>query len=451
MSDSPQATGAAVTCPSCGAAADADASFCEACGAVLAGATSSGSQSNASEDGAQPGGAQPGAPPGAPDEPALAAATPQTAAPGRESPLDVGWTGPVVPSAPSYAEAEPSGQAAGGGAGTGGHDVCRVCGLGKIVDGYCDQCGSPPADPRDHFTESPSAWVGGACDIGRRHSRNEDALALDAAADPGSRAVLVVCDGVSNTTDSHIASLVAARAARAALQQPFARGVGTQDAWAAAAGRSLDSAVMAANQAVCEVVPEGVANPPSSTFAAAVIEDASAAVGTVGDSRVYWLPDDQLDAAVQMGHDDSYAAEEMARGVPRAEAEDGPKAHSITRWLGRDAPDDLTPRVTTQDVGRPGWLLVCSDGLWNYCSEAEALRELVQGTLQRMDQADPSRLAEALVEFANDQGGQDNITVALARLPGQGSRPDANRDTTAQANRPATLTSPPEKGDQTDG
>jgi serine/threonine protein phosphatase PrpC len=320
-------------------------------------------------------------------------------------------------------------------------EVCRVCGQGKIVDGYCDNCGSPPPDPRDHFTERPAPWVGGACDIGRRHTRNEDALALDAGSAPGSRAVLVVCDGVSNTTDSHIASLAAARAARAVLRQPFARGAGTRDTWSATVGRSLQSAVLAANQAVCDVAPEGVANPPSCTFAAAVVEDASAVVATIGDSRVYWLPDDPAQAAVQLGRDDSFAAEEQARGVSRAEAESGPKAHSITRWLGRDAPDDLLPHLTTQDVGHPGWLLVCSDGLWNYCSEAEAMRDLLEGEVRKLDSPDPVTVAEALLGFANDRGGQDNITVALARLAGQGSDPDQTRARKGL----------PEKGDQADG
>ncbi|HET8595737.1 MAG TPA: serine/threonine protein phosphatase, partial [Intrasporangium sp.] len=101
-------------------------------------------------------------------------------------------------------------------------------------------------------------------------------------------------------------------------------------------------------------------------------------------------------------------------------AENGPQAHSITRWLGSDAPHDLTPHLTTMQVRTPGWLLVCSDGLWNYCSEAEALRDLLAAA--RADAGDdPAALAQRLVDFANEQGGRDNITVALARLAGQGS------------------------------
>ena len=112
--------------------------------------------------------------------------------------------------------------------------------------------------------------------------------------------------------------------------------------------------------------------------------------------------------------DDSFAAEQIADGVPRATAESGPQAHAITRWLGVDAPDH-TPRTVSIDLDGPGWVLVCSDGLWNYCSEAQELGALVAAT-SRSSGADPLPLAGALVDWANAQGGQDNITVALARI-----------------------------------
>jgi serine/threonine protein phosphatase PrpC len=64
---------------------------------------------------------------------------------------------------------------------------------------------------------------------------------------------------------------------------------------------------------------------------------------------------------------------------------------------------------------------VCSDGLWNYCSEAEDVRRLVHNGLDEVDDDQPTTIAQWLVDFANEQGGRDNITVALARLAGQGS------------------------------
>ncbi len=55
-------------------------------------------------------------------------------------------------------------------------------------------------------------------------------------------------------------------------------------------------------------------------------------------------------------------------------------------------------------VTGPGWLLVCSDGLWNYVSEATALQALV-AELSGGD-TDPLPLSEALVRWANEQGRQ---------------------------------------------
>jgi serine/threonine protein phosphatase PrpC len=100
-------------------------------------------------------------------------------------------------------------------------------------------------------------------------------------------------------------------------------------------------------------------------------------------------------------------------GTPRGEAENGPQAHAITKWLGRDSPD-FTPRTGSLTVAAPGWLLVCSDGLWNYASEASTIQSLIADL--RSEDPSPLTLAIALVNWANAQGGKDNISVALARL-----------------------------------
>jgi len=81
--------------------------------------------------------------------------------------------------------------------------------------------------------------------------------------------------------------------------------------------------------------------------------------------------------------------------------------------LGRDSPD-FVPRTGSLTVDSPGWVAVCSDGLWNYASEAAAIRSLI-GELTPPD-ADPLTLAVGLVDWANARGGKDNISVALARM-----------------------------------
>jgi serine/threonine protein phosphatase PrpC len=60
-------------------------------------------------------------------------------------------------------------------------------------------------------------------------------------------------------------------------------------------------------------------------------------------------------------------------------------------------------------------VLVCSDGLWNYCSDAVALRDLL-GRTTTENAGDPLISARALVDWANEHGGHDNVTVALMRV-----------------------------------
>ena len=379
-------------CPACHAAVGASEQFCEACGALLAPTVV------------------------AAEPPPTEESTRETATPG-----DLGGT----------------------------ESTCRACGGEVSSDGYCGTCGTRAPRLRDHFSENPAPWVAAVSDRGIRHTRNEDAVALAADVEPGSRAVLVVCDGVSNSIDSDVASLAAARAARDVLGSSRSRGMGTETSLVAAVIARLEAATNAASDAVLEVSrtakglvavgnPAAVdlagggsagsgsagsgsaaadhtaGNPASCTFVAAVVEQNLVVVGSVGDSRAYWLPD--AGHATALTADDSFAQEQIAAGVPRLEAETGPQSHAITRWLGADAPDH-TPTTASMTISEPGWLMLCSDGLWNYCSPAQDMAALLQkseGISPAV--ADPLALAGALVDWANAQGGQDNITVALARM-----------------------------------
>ncbi|MEO5608280.1 MAG: PP2C family serine/threonine-protein phosphatase [Ornithinibacter sp.] len=324
---------------------------------------------------------------------------------------DLGLPTPAGSPTPGEDDAVPR-RAAAQAAARQGAAPCHECGGEVADDGYCTVCGAAAISARNHYSEQPAPWVAAVCDRGLRHTRNEDAVALAATPEPGGDAVLVVCDGVSSSTASDVASLAAAGAARdvlAARAQPSTSGLA---AVVAASTKALVLATDAANDAVIANTTTGPGNPASCTFVAAVLHGRELTVGWVGDSRAYWLP--EAGSARLLTVDDSFAAEQMAQGVPRAAAENGPQAHAITRWLGIDAPDH-TPRTVSLDLVGPGWLLVCSDGLWNYCSEPQDVAALVTST-SRASGSEPLRLAGALVDWANAQGGQDNITVALARV-----------------------------------
>ena len=290
---------------------------------------------------------------------------------------------------------------------------CINCGGTVGADGYCEICGLKALSERDHYTEQPAPWVAACCDKGVRHHRNEDATAIGADPQPGSRAVLVVCDGVSTSSDSDVASLAGARAARDLLVASRPAGLGTPASLSAAMAQAIKQAATTANEAVVANTAAESDNAASCTFAAAVLEGDQIYFGNVGDSRTYWIPDpDSEETPVQLSVDDSVAQARITMGVPRDEAENGPQAHAITKWLGRDSPD-FAPSTGTRTVGAAGWLLVCSDGLWNYVSEAADLQSLI-AQLSTVD-PDPLLLAVSLVKWANEQGGKDNIGVALAR------------------------------------
>ncbi|HEU4910021.1 MAG TPA: protein phosphatase 2C domain-containing protein [Propionibacteriaceae bacterium] len=291
---------------------------------------------------------------------------------------------------------------------------CANCGGVIGPDGYCQTCGAKAPTERDHYTEHPASWVAASCDRGIRHHRNEDATAVAAEPTPGSRAVLVVCDGVSTSVDSDVASLAAARAAREVLVAHRPAGLGTPASRVAAMSNALVKAAASANAAVIESTAAGSENAASCTFAAAVVEGDLVVFGNVGDSRIYWIPDPGSSGEpTELSVDDSVAQARIAMGVARDEAENGPQAHAITKWLGRDSPD-FSPRTGSVTVRSPGWVLVCSDGLWNYASEAAAISSLVADL--NPPNSDPLALAVALVDWANGRGGKDNISVALARI-----------------------------------
>lgn len=361
-------------CPSCGAPTHAGDQFCEACGADLT--------------------------------PAVVP-TPAAPAAAEEDPTSTRTT-LVAPPGSARSEAPTESLPA---------LACPQCGGRFAEDGYCEQCGAPAPRERDHWVETPAGWVAGACDKGRRHQANEDAIAVGADPDAGSFAALVVCDGVSTALASDVASLAAARAARDVLVADRPAGAlgdaERAEAWRARMSQAGKAAQLAAARtpAVGPGPEPGASSPPSCTFVAAVVDGDHALVGWVGDSRAYWLPDGG--GGEQLSEDDSWAAAQIELGVPREQAEAMPHAHAITRWLGTDSPDP-EPRTRELTLDKAGWLLVCSDGLWNYCSEADQLGALVARTSQEVGTA-PADLALGLVRWANEQGGVDNISVVLAR------------------------------------
>jgi serine/threonine protein phosphatase PrpC len=288
---------------------------------------------------------------------------------------------------------------------------CTDCGNDAFSDGYCTGCGHRRAAPdRDEAQLGAMVLV---TDRGLHHARNEDAAAAGTVANvPGQREALaiVVCDGVSTSGEPQVAAVAASKAGVEGMLTVLAVAGTTR----AAVLAGLADATKAAADAGAGLDPT---NAPSCTYtAAAVVPNAEGAVeitvGSVGDSRAYWLPDPP-GAARQLTVDDSVAQELMTAGAAANSEFVLRGAHTITRWLGADS--EAKPwsdtSVQTITVADPGSLLLCSDGLWNYLPEAADIARFCSGT-------DPTAAARALIEYALQAGGSDNITVAVIPIGG---------------------------------
>jgi len=283
---------------------------------------------------------------------------------------------------------------------------CAVCHAGRITaEGYCGSCGRKVPSGRDHL-ELDLGALAGVTDKGLRHARNEDAMALATAESAGGPAVLaVVCDGVSSSRRPDEASLAAVQAAARALLAGVRAGEDLAE--------TSQAAVAAAQRALADLDEPGPGDAPSATFVSAVMTTEEVTLCWLGDSRAYWLGSGTGAGAKRLTHDDSLAGEMVAAGlVSEAAAMALPGAHVVTGWVGADSPGG-PPHVATFTPPGPGVLLLCSDGLWNYQPEAAGLAGLaLPGAL-----TDPLGAAAALVTFALEAGGADNITVVLAPFP----------------------------------
>ncbi|MGW1778763.1 PP2C family serine/threonine-protein phosphatase [Streptomyces sp. NPDC002143] len=357
----------------------------------------------------------PGAPPPPPPPPPRAP-EPSAASPGAPATPATGVRFDRPPEPDEYALQAPDPRvAAEAAAGAEPAKVCVACRAGRVDDdGYCENCGHAQPRERDHM-ELESGPLAAVSDRGLRHHRNEDAFALGCTALPdGSPAlVAIVCDGVSSATRPDDASLAASRAASAALLAALPQGTHPQAA--------MHEAIVAASHAVNALAAEPATarehtphqNAPACTLVGAVVTPGLLVVGWVGDSRAYWVPADRSSPAARLTEDDSWAAQMVAAGLMNeAEAYADERAHAITGWLGADA-YELEPHTASFKPDRPGVVVVCTDGLWNYAEAAEEMAEVVPPDAA----VRPLHSARVLVGHALDGGGHDNVTVAVVPFP----------------------------------
>lgn len=232
----------------------------------------------------------------------------------------------------------------------------------------------------------PYLHCAGRTDVGHVRENNEDAIVTGAE-------LVAVADGLGGHPGGAEASTLATGLVSAGF-------TGASPDELAAAVRAANWAVWQRGSSAAEF--EGMG---TTMCAAGLVDDGALALVSVGDSRAYLAHEGSIE---RLTEDHTVTAELVRSGeLTEAEAARHPQRHILTRALGMGP--DLRIDVARQPVAPGDLLLLCSDGLFNLVPDDEIGSRMLAGD-------PPQETADALVELALSRGGDDNVSVVVARV-----------------------------------
>jgi protein phosphatase len=242
---------------------------------------------------------------------------------------------------------------------------------------------------------------------GMVRTHNEDSVFVDADA-----GLAVLADGMGGYNAGEVASGIAVNVISNGLLPELRSGrelskVDVQSGLTHAA-LLLQQQIAAANKGIYEAAqarPECAGM--GTTIVSAVFFGSRVSIGHIGDSRCYRLRGEKFE---QLTHDHSLLQEQIDSGQISAEqAKYSLNKNLVTRALGIEAivPADIAEyRLEANDI-----YLLCSDGLTDMV-DPEVVHSIVDEKRTLLPEA-----AADLIELANQNGGRDNISLILLRVP----------------------------------
>lgn len=250
-------------------------------------------------------------------------------------------------------------------------------------------------------------------DVGMHRSGNEDSfLVADLTAGKiglgpdvsthqlGERgSLMIVSDGMGGAAAGEIASDMAVTTMRESLAQMTST---------TEISERLRAAAEIANERIWNRSQD---NPELSgmgaTLTAVLVQGTTAYIAQVGDSRAYLIRRQQIK---QLTKDQSLAQMLVDSGAIKPDQMDSVPQNVIMQAMGTQPAVKVA--MSAVQLFRNDCLVICSDGLSNKVPPNE-LREMIQDV---DDLTDACRL---LIDKANERGGEDNITVIIARFDGE--------------------------------
>lgn len=256
--------------------------------------------------------------------------------------------------------------------------------------------------------------VGRQTDAGMLRAENEDSLVayqLTALCEnlPSPQVqFFAVADGIGGSDAGEVASRTAVRALVEELHRLVVQPLLSGDVLLVESlGEHLREMVRSANRKIFEKRQEKGLD-MGCTLTTMLFYGADGVIANVGDSRTYLFRAGKL---AQVSTDHSVVANLVAGGIiKREEAYFHEQRNVILRSLG----DKLDLEVDLYPVrAQPGDIyLLCSDGLW------EMVRDnIIENVL--LETHDPQAACASLVQYANQAGGEDNISVIVVDVHAQ--------------------------------
>ncbi len=267
-----------------------------------------------------------------------------------------------------------------------------------------------PLPPPKAFS-SPTRRIryGQASDVGQVRGNNQDAClsilaSVELAGNPPPIGLFIVADGMGGHHDGEQASAVTVQTVAShvisEIIQPHLEGREPSSEQKTIL-EVLDEAVSAANSAVQARVPNS-----GTTATCAVVRGDLAYIAHVGDSRAYLYAENNLEL-ITRDHSLVRRLQELGQ-LTAEEAENYPQRNVLYRAIGQG--DSLEVDTVTRRLPPSSSLLLCSDGLWGVLKD-----ERIVEILASFD--DPQKACEQMISAANANGGPDNITAILVRMP----------------------------------
>lgn len=278
-------------------------------------------------------------------------------------------------------------------------------------------------------------------DVGKQRDQNEDcAYKRVESSEEGDRGLFIVADGMGGYKAGEVASRLAVETISKALdsffkplpdqptiqldsasldktikqslaseEQPATQKTRklTETVVVTAIEEQLKVAIQQANKAILRYgEQQSAARGLGSTVTVALVQNDQAYIANVGDSRTYLLRNQNL---TPITRDHSLVARLVeSKQIEPEDVYTHPQRNLIYRSLGAGH-KSIEVDIFHQTLQKGDTLLLCSDGLWEMVRQQELLKVL-------SEESSPQKICETLIDMANANGGEDNITAVVVHV-----------------------------------